>query len=128
MSEEKDYISGFNRVWEIRAIRNEPVPHGLSLAECKAYLSLRTLYRDYREGKVSKTKAQDDKRAIINAFTREKGEEVFLSRQALSLKERISDASQRYADNPTIENADALYAAFWNLPQDWRERKDELRA
>lgn len=118
-----DYTNGFDRELELKAVKNKPIPDGLSLAEQKAYVALRAIYRDYREGKISKNTAKSDKDEIIAAFTREKGEEVFLSRKAESLKKRIFNASQAYAENPTTENADLMYAAFWGKPVDWRQRE-----
>lgn len=39
------------------------------------------------------------------------------------LRDRIELASKEYSENPTIQNADLLYSAFYNLPKDWREKK-----
>lgn len=105
--------------FERDAANNRPMPHGLSQAQQKAYVNLRELHKRFREGAMDKAEAAREKRLIVEAYAMEHSKEEFLERSALELSERISAASKVYRENRTIENADALYAAFYNLPADW---------
>ena len=37
---------------------------------------------------------------------------------------RVKEYKDEYKNNPCIETAEKLYAAFYNLPDDWRNLKN----
>ena len=46
----------------------------------------------------------------------------YVNKRKQELKEKIGSASAEYAKNPTIENAERLYCALYNFPENWREK------
>ena len=108
--------------FERQAMRGEPVPRGLDVADTSAYIALKYLYLSYKNGLISQKDAKQEKQSIIYNWTAEKSKVEFLNRQSESLKNRIKAASEEYKNNPTIENADRLYAAFYGLGDDWRSK------
>lgn len=107
--------------FERKAMKNEPCPKGLDVVDTAIYMALRYLYLMYRHGLISREKAADEKKTIIFNMTKDKSKLEFINRENEALKNKISEASYRYKNDPTIENADKLYAAFYSLPDDWRE-------
>lgn len=96
------------------------MPKGLDIADSCAYMALKYLYAMYRKGLISRKDAKKEKESIVYNWTVAKSKLDFLDRESDVLKEKISHASEEYAKNPTIENADRLYAAFYNLSENWR--------
>lgn len=110
--------------FERKAMKNEPCPKGLDVVDTAVYMALRNLYSMYRHGLISREKATDEKKTIIFNMTKDKSKLEFLNRENEALKNKIGEASYRYKNEPTIENADKLYAAFYSLPDDWRETNE----
>lgn len=111
--------------FEKSAMKNEPCPKILDMADTCAYISLKYLYAMYRNGFISRKEATKEKRTIVYNHAKDKSMIEFVNRNALEKNEAIKSASKEYKENPTIENADKLYAAFYNLPDDWRHEKNE---
>lgn len=109
--------------FERDAMKGEPLPHGLDIADSCLYVGLKHLYAMYYGKHISRNEAREEKNRLVYNWTRGKSKLEFLSREALSLSTRISNASEEYKNNPCIETADALYAALYNLPTDWRTKK-----
>lgn len=107
--------------YEREAMRNKPTPKGLDIVDTYAYMSLRVLYSAYRKGIIQRKEAAEEKKKIIYNMADGKSKLKFLDRESDILSERIGEASTAYKENPSIENADKLYAAFYNLPDDWRK-------
>ena len=107
--------------FEKSAMKNEPIPKNLSQAEQKAYINLRSLYAQYRAKLITRETASADKEQIIRALTTERSKETALDRENETLRLRIEQVSETYKADPTITNADKLYAAFYNLADDWRK-------
>lgn len=108
--------------FERKAMKSDPVPFDLDLADTVAYIGLRYIYDAYKKRMISREDARQEKDALVNAWNLHKSKIVFLERQADILHDRIGDTSEEYRKNPTIENADKMYAAFYGLKDDWRER------
>lgn len=106
--------------FERKAMKNEPCPKGLDIIDTAIYMALRCLYAMYRHGLISRERATEEKKTIIFNMANEKSKLDFLNRESQALKNKIGEASDRYKNEPTIENADKLYAAFYNLPENWR--------
>lgn len=108
--------------FERKAMKNETCPKDLDIIDTAIYMALRYLYSMYRNGLISREKATEEKKTIIFNMANEKSRLDFLNRESQALKNKIEEASGRYKNDPTIENADKLYAAFYNLPDDWRTK------
>ena len=111
--------------FERQAMRGEPLPQELDIADSCLYISLKNLYAMYRNKLISREDATEEKRRLIYNSTTDKSKIEFLNRASDALKCRINDASENYKKNPSIENADKLYAAFYNLPDDWRTNENK---
>lgn len=111
--------------YEKRAMRNEPLPKGLDVADSCTYLSFRYLYLMYKGNLISKEEAIEEKRSILYNYSKTKSEVEFLEREVFKASERIKSASEEYVKKPTIENADKLYAAFYNIPENWRKEENK---
>ena len=112
---------GFEFEFERQAMNNEPCPKKLDIADTCAYIALKYLYAMYRSQLISREKAMEEKRTIVYNWRTDKSKLEFLNRESTALKEKIGHASEVYSKNPTLENADLLYCAFYNLPKNWRD-------
>lgn len=109
--------------FEREAMQGQPLPKGLDVADSCLYVSLKNLYAMYRNKLISRKDATEEKRRLVYNWTTDKAKLEFLNRESEALRDKIKDASEEYKNNPCIETADALYAAFYNLPTDWRTKK-----
>lgn len=109
--------------FERKAMKNEPCPKGLDIADTCVYIALKNLYCMYRAGMISRKNAAKEKETIVFNWKNDKSKLEFLNRENKFIKEKIGHASADYAKNPTIENAERLYCAIYNLPENWREQK-----
>ncbi len=108
--------------FEREAMQGNPLPQGLDIADSCLYVALKNLYAMYRNKLISRKDATEEKRRLVYNWTTDKAKIEFLNRDSESLKNKIAAASEEYKNNPCIETADKLYAAFYNLPDDWREK------
>lgn len=104
---------------EKKAMIGEPLPKCLDIADSCLYVALEYLYKAYRAGIMTRDEAKSEKESLLYNYATDKSKLEFLSRDCLNLSERISHASEEYIRNPSIETANKLYAAFYNLPDDW---------
>ena len=111
--------------FEKDAMRGEPLQKGLDVADSCLYIALKNLYAMYRHGLISRKDATEEKKRLMQNWTTEKSKIEFLNRESDGLKSKIGVASEDYKNNPCIETADKLYAAFYNLPDDWRTKIKE---
>lgn len=109
--------------FEKEAMRGQPLPKGLDVADSCLYIALKNLYAMYRRELISRKDAAEEKKRLVYNWETDKSKIEFLNRDSEALRDKISVASENYKENPCIENADKLYAAFYNLPDDWREKK-----
>ena len=113
----------FEFEFERKAMKGEPCPKELDIADTCAYMALKSLYRMYKNGLISRRDAAKEKETIVFNWETEKSKLKFLNRETKELKEKIGTASAEYAKNPTIENAERLYCALYNLPENWRDKR-----
>lgn len=106
--------------YEREAAQGKPTPDGLAASDTAAYMALRALYAQYAAGLIDREAAQAEKAEILKSFVALRSREEFISREAETLRQRIGEASDAYRREPTLHNADRLYAAFWGLPEGWR--------
>ena len=77
----------------------------------------------YRHGLISRQMATEEKKTIVYNWTTDKSKIDFLNRESEALRDKIGAASEDYKNNPSVENGDKLYAAFYNIPENWRDKK-----
>ena len=111
--------------FERQAMHGEPLPQGLDIADSCLYVALKNLYAMYRNKMISRKDATEEKQRLVYNWTTDKYKIEFLNRDSEALRGKIGTASEDYKNNPCIESADKLYAAFYNLPDDWRSLKNE---
>lgn len=112
----------FEFEFEKQAMSGKPMPKRLDIADSCAYMALKSLYAMYKNGMISRKDAVEEKNTIVYNWKENKSKIEFLNRQSEKLRERIGAASFEWAKNPTIENGDKLYAAFYNISENWRLR------
>ena len=106
--------------FEREAMQGKPLPKGLDIADSCLYIALKNLYAMYHSKLISRKDATEEKKRLIYNWTTDKSKIECLNRDSEVLRCRIGIASEDYKRNPCIETADKLYAAFYNLPDDWR--------
>ena len=110
--------------FEREAMQGQPRPKELDVADSCLYVALKNLYAMYRNKLISRKDATEEKRRLVYNWTTDKAKLEFLNRESDTLRDKIGTASENYKNNPCIETADKLYAAFYNLPEDWRIKND----
>ena len=108
--------------FEREAMQGNPLPQGLDIADSCLYVALKNLYAMYRNKLISRKDATEEKRRLVYNWTTDKAKLDFLNRDSETLRDKIGAASEEYKNNPCVETAEKLYAAFYNLPDDWREK------
>ena len=108
--------------FEREAMQGKPLPQGLDIADSCLYVALKNLYAMYQNKLISRKDATEEKRRLVYNWTTDKAKLEFLNRDSETLRDKIGAASEEYKNNPCVETADKLYAAFYNLPDDWREK------
>ena len=111
--------------FEKDAMQGQPLPKGLDIDDSCLYVALKNLYAMYRNKLISRKDATEEKKRLIYNWTTDKSKIDFINREAEALRDKIATASEEYQNNPCIETADRLYAAFYNLPDDWRNLKND---
>ena len=111
--------------FERAAMNDEDMPSGLDIADACFYTALRIIYKAYHNGAIDRKAGTELKNQLTRAYVIDKSKVEFLNRSALALNDRIKKASEAYKSNRTLENADELYAAFYNLPDDWRSLEND---
>ena len=111
--------------FERAAMNDEDMPRGLDIADACFYTSLRLIYKAYHNGLIDREAGTGLKKPLTRAYVRDKSEVEFLKLSALALNDKIKKASEAYKSNRTLENADELYAAFYNLSDDWRSLEND---
>ena len=110
--------------FERDAMDGKPVPKQLDIADSCLYIALKNLYAMYHNRLISRDDAKEEKQRLVYNWTKDKSNIEFLNRESETLRRKIGEASDMYKREPTIETADKLYAAFYNLPDDWRNKNE----
>ena len=116
-----------NIEFEKQAMHGEPLPQGLDIVDSCLYVALEYLYKAYRAGIMTREEAKREKEILVYNYTTNKSDIEFLNRNCLRLRERIFNASEEYRLSPSLENANKLYAAFYNLPEDWKPLDSDIK-
>ena len=110
--------------FEREAMQGQPLPKWLDVVDSCLYIALKNLYAMYRNKLISRKDATEEKKLLIYNWTNNKSKIEFLNRDSETLRDKIGTASENYKNNPCIETADKLYAAFYNLPVCQTKRKE----
>ena len=108
--------------FEREAMQGNPLPQGLDIADSCLYVALKNLYAMYQNKLISRKDATEEKRRLVYNWTTDKAKLEFLNRESETLRDKIAAASEEYKNNPCIETAEKLYAAFYHLTDDWRKK------
>ena len=109
--------------FERDAMKGEPLPHKLDIADSCLYMALKYLYAMHKKGLITRKRATEEKQSPVFNWTADKSKIEALNRDNEALRKKIGDAADAYEENPSLETADALYAALYNLPTGWRAKK-----
>ena len=109
--------------FERQAMQGGPLPERLDIADSCLYIALKNLYAMYRNKLISRKDATEEKKRLIYNWETDKSKLDFLNRESEALRDKIGVVSEDYKNNPSIENGDKLYAAFYNIPENWRDKK-----
>ena len=108
--------------FEREAMQGKPLPQGLDIADSCLYVALKNLYAMYQNKLISRKDATEEKRRLVYNWTTDKAKLEGLNRDSETLRDKIGAASEEDKNNPCVETAEKLYAAFYNLPDDGREK------
>lgn len=100
-------------LFERQAMRGEPLPKTLDIADSCLYMALKNLYAMYRAGLITRKDATAEKQRLVYNWETDKSKIEFLNRESEALRERIGKSAERYANERTIEAADEMYCAFY---------------
>lgn len=107
--------------FEREAMKGQSIPKGLDIVDSCLYIALKNLYAMYRNKLISRKDATEEKKRLVYNWETDKAKIEFLNRDSEILKNKIGTASEDYKNKPCIETADKLYAAFYGLPDNWRD-------
>lgn len=105
--------------YELQAMHGEPLPSELIGIDIVIYYALCNVYDRFKNGEFNRATGAIAKKEILKE--RDSLNEWIYQRA--ELLKRADTASCTYAKNPTIENADRFFAAVYNLPNDWRLKR-----
>lgn len=97
-------MSDFYFPWEKLAMKNSPVPSGLSLRDIHAYTSLRNIYAAYHDKKIDRDTASKEKQEIVRAYKESQKNEKLIDYH-VELTKMTEATKCEFRKNPTIENA-----------------------
>ena len=101
---------------EDMAIRQEPVPEMRSQAKILLYQSFRNLYWYARQYGLSQEQGKQEKQRILDSYRMNKFLEE-LNESTSAMWKRIEQASCDYRKAPSLEGANKLLEALYNVKQ-----------
>jgi hypothetical protein len=104
--------------YEKEAIRGEPMPKDLSLADQMAYQALSSMYSRFRVRAITREQGAEEKKKLFLTYDkayRQREREVNMAQHYAEQNARIESAANDYAKDRTLENADKLYKALYGM-------------
>ena len=101
------------------AARQEMPPDGMTYVDWLLWYMLRDVYRDFKAGKLDAQKGAERKQHSLSIWEKESFRVRQLNELADSagkLWKRIETAADTYRLNRTLQNADRLIEAIYNVP------------
>lgn len=108
-------------VLEDMAIRQEPIPEMKSQAKILLYESFRNLYWYARQYGLTQEQGRQEKQRILDGYRMNKFLEE-LNESTSAMWQRIEAASTAYRKSPSVETADALLEAIYNVKRKLPEK------
>lgn len=108
------------------AYRGNEMPAGLRQPEQMYYLSMRSLYAEYRKKTVDAEQSQREKAEIKRAYETAFYHDEYV-KKVEGLWGRISCAAVDYIKHPSLQTAEKFYRTVYNLPENHRKQPIELR-
>ena len=93
--------------FERAAMRGDPLPHGMDLADQTAFIALRNLYSQHYSGKINREDAAAEKREVVRAWEDAKRGSESAKRTADFFRV-VEKYMNHYRKERTIEAADNL--------------------
>lgn len=109
--------------FERDARAGKPPSKYFDIADLCAYIAMQHLYALYDDGRIDINTARDEKKTVYDSWVFHKSAVDFVNREGHLGSIKIKSAFAAYKEKPTRENADKMYAAFYNLSDDWREQE-----
>ena len=106
--------------FERQAMKNEPMPEGLSGAEQILYQGLALLYQRYRSGYIDNGYAKREKKELLAAYEAAKFD-LGMWEQGRKRMERIVGPVADYWMNPTMEKANEIIDLIYGCKHKWKE-------
>ena len=98
------------------------MPKGLRMAEIYLFQSMRSLYTEYRRGRLSQDAGKRERVQIMNSYRTARSMQKIWT-EALERKKAAELAVDEYRKNPTIENADkAINLLYGGVRRKSREK------
>ena len=99
--------------YERQAAEGKPLPNDLGLVDACMYEALRYLYAAHRIGIIERDAAAEEKKRLVNLYLALRAHSSTAAKWEEARQTATGPASAAYEENPTKENADALFEAFW---------------
>ena len=96
--------------WLPLAAKGEPMPEGLDLLSQYAYLAIRSVYREHRDGKIT------SQQGSVEKYRKEKNRQVIIDqvfKKYTGMYADIEGAVSRYQHDKCIENADKMLEVIY---------------
>lgn len=104
--------------YEKEAMRGEPMPKDLLLADQMAYQALASMHSRFRSGAITREQGADEKKKLSLTYDKaqqQREREIKMAQHYAEQNARIERAANAYAKNRTLENADLLYKAPYGM-------------
>ena len=107
--------------WEEKAMNGEPMPDGLSLYDQYAYTTIRNIYSEYKQGRISKEVGSAEKKKVKRKYDQAVEDEKFRNKQAIyhiKVHKSAEKAMNAVRKDPTPENALKLVDVLDGIERD----------
>lgn len=110
--------------WEQQAMNGERMPDGLSRYDQAAYTSIRNIYAEYREGRLSREDGTYEKKLVKQKYDQAVEEEKFRNKQAIyhiKVHRQAEQAMNAVRKDPSPENALHLVEVLDGIEREWKD-------
>lgn len=104
--------------FERAAMKNEPLPDGMRQSDNRAYLALRSVYRAFKTGNITRETAVREKMEVAKAWENDKYFDS-LNDYRVEFTKAIEAAASEYRKKRTIDSADRLIKIIDGIERPW---------
>lgn len=104
--------------WEKAAQAGGEMPDGLPLVDQMAFTTMRSIYADYHQKRITRDIAAAEKKKVWRSYEQMRGKAVFeeeLAKKQANLFVAAEQWASAYQKNRTLENADNLIRAVYGF-------------